>query len=223
MFRDLCILVLGTLLFGCATAKKSSDSDLQAMKGSKKGDIQTFSIWLVANEDTHEFKELNNVISSMATKYKSNAFTPHTTLLASVRMSEEEAIKRTDQLAGEIKSFDLMLMNLGRTRQFYRSLFAYVKGGDALSKAHQLGLKIFGVNTDPGFMPHLSLAYGEFTDDQKDQMVDDIVKLLQRKRRSDPLGIKYKVNDVRLYFTGSGEKNFRLVHKASFQAQTKER
>ena len=90
--------------------------------------------------------------------------------------SEKEAIQKTAKLASTIRPYTIELENIDYLNNYYRSLFVRVKKTPEVLDANLLSRKIFGRETDPKYMPHLSLIYGNFSEETKTAIIKKIGK-----------------------------------------------
>ena len=119
----------------------------------------SYSIWLIPGGET--YKILKSIIFELASTYTKIKFIPHVTLLSGFLGDPEELKIKSKILAQRIPPFDLKFDDLEFFNEFFRFLFISIKSDNLLENARSLAVKEFNYS-DTDFLPHLSLAYGNF-------------------------------------------------------------
>ncbi len=153
------------------------------------------------------YEKLSSLIEAIAKKHHAPLFEPHITLLGGLTPPIEEIIGKTTALASAVEPFRIELDGIGYLDDYYRCLFAKVKGTEGIIRADKTAREIFGREEDPSFMPHLSLIYGNFRASRKKKLVSSIVE--------EVTGIQFNVESLHLYSTGGGPSDWRRVEQFS--------
>lgn len=137
-------------------------------------------------------ERLSTVVATLATQYSGPVFVPHIALLAKIpKASEEELIAKTKELARTLTPFTCTLEGFGAEDSFFRALYMRVRTPEEISLRHRQASELFGMQQDQ-YLPHLSLLYGNYAQDQKLQTIDSLQYLN---------GISFEVESVHLYST----------------------
>jgi len=123
------------------------------------------SLWLVP-ELSCEVR-LAEILDGLSQEWGTPRFAPHVTLLGNVRGSEREILAESERLAAELEPVALRSLELDWSDEFYRAFYLVVEKQPALLRAHAAAAEAFRRSPDPSYFPHLSLAYGDLTDEQR--------------------------------------------------------
>lgn len=130
----------------------------------------TYSLWLEPNGEVAY--KLQERIKKLSKKYETPLFVPHVTLLGGLQASETELISLTNTLASSLHVFDLKLTKAGYHDRFYQSLFIYIDKSNKLKEARNLACRLFDCNGPEEYSPHLSLLYGDLSQNEKERILN---------------------------------------------------
>jgi len=148
-------------------------------------------------------ERLSAVITTLAAEYDGPVFVPHVTLLAAIpEASEEELIAKTKELARTLTPFTCTLEGFGTEDSFFRALYMRVSGVAEVSGRHGQASTVFGMQAQDEYLPHLSLLYGNYAQDQKLQTIDSLQYLN---------GTSFEVESVNLYSTPGDTSTWKQV------------
>lgn len=167
---------------------------------------EKYSLWLRPFGDVAF--SIQQRIEKLSEKYNSPSFEPHVTLLSGMRYGETELVQLTDTLAGALSPFDILLTKAGYRDKFYQALFAHVKKSDALMNAYRTALQLFDCEEHEEFIPHLSLMYGNFSQEEKER----ILSIIGRE-----FHIRFQVHSLLLVKTEGMPDQWEKIHLAEFK------
>jgi 2'-5' RNA ligase len=121
-------------------------------------------------------EELKNIIHSFSNNYGGPKFEPHVTLVSSFLGSEKELLQKTEMLSKEIKPFEIFFDGITYLDEFFRALFLKVKITTKLKIARDFICRKLDYN-DYDYIPHLSLAFGDYNKKEKQKMISAIKSL----------------------------------------------
>lgn len=130
------------------------------------------SLWLMPTDKA--YNKLTNLIRKIAVENNALLFEPHLNLLGEVPQSQDEVIKRTEQLVFDQKPFPVTLQTVDYEDFYFRALFVRAKITDSLLALHNRSKDVFEMANVPPYMPHLSLLYGNFPQDVKEKIIETI-------------------------------------------------
>jgi 2'-5' RNA ligase len=133
---------------------------------------EKYSLWFMPKGDI--YKKLTDLIFQLSEKYSAPYFEPHVTLLHNLVMPEKEIIAKVSQLAVVIHPFEIKLTKADYLEQYFRCLFIRVKETKEVIDANIKAKEAFVRQSDPKFMPHLSLLYGNFLPKIKEEIIGEI-------------------------------------------------
>jgi 2'-5' RNA ligase len=157
----------------------------------------SYSIWLIPEGETYDI--LKSIIFELANTYTQIKFIPHVTLLSGFLGDPEELKIKSETLAQKISPFNLKFDSVRFFNEFFRSLFINIKSNYHLEDARYLAITEF-IYSDSDFLPHLSLAYGNF-----DQKIFEKMKSLINTRLKKING--FYVNNI--YLAHNDEINYK--------------
>jgi 2'-5' RNA ligase len=167
---------------------------------------KNYSLWLVPKGKV--YNQLYRLIKKLAKKYRAPVFEPHVTLIPDIVSSEKEILSKTAKLVQSFKPFKIKLSYVDYLNEYFRCLFIRALKIKELMDFNLRAREIFGKEDDPGFMPHLSLMYGDFNKTVKEDIIRDIGK---------NFNLNFTVKSVSIFLT-EGEvetwykiKEFRLL------------
>jgi 2'-5' RNA ligase len=131
-----------------------------------------YSLWFMPEGNIYQ--KLSDLISQLSKKYSAPYFEPHITILHSLAMPEEEMIKKTSELAIRIHPFRIELTTTDYLDEYFRCFFVRAGKTVELINANLKAREIFNRKSDPKYMPHLSLLYGNFPSKIKEEIIEEI-------------------------------------------------
>lgn len=141
--------------------------------------VKAYSLWLMPMGDTS--LKLAHIISQLSKNYSAPSFEPHVTLLNKIIGSEEEIIKKTAQAASILAPYEILLTRVGYLDEYFKCLFINVEKTTEVMNANAKAREVFHEyiidrHTTAEYMPHLSLLYGNFSSQIKEEIIKKIGK-----------------------------------------------
>jgi 2'-5' RNA ligase len=167
---------------------------------------QKYSLWLVPEGIVND--RLEKTIKELSRKYNTPLFKPHVTLLGSIECSEEEILSKAGEVAGRIKSYEIKLTHTDMLDEFFRALFIRVEETQEVMGANTVARSVFDRNSGPDYMPHLSLLYGDFPEEQKKRILDETGRIYN---------LMFKAEHIYVYVTSGEVEAWRQVGKFSLK------
>lgn len=151
----------------------------------------TYHLWLPPAGNVYDL--FVKIIADLGTAYAGPFFEPHVTLLGSLPGTEEEISVRISQLGTSLQPFDLQMTEPAYGNRYFQCVFLKVQQTSAIMHAHELAGRLFGKKCER-YMPHLSLLYGQYSLEEKKQIVDAL---------PETLCLSFTVNHIQLIRAGS--------------------
>lgn len=167
---------------------------------------EKYSLWLRPFGDIAF--SIQQRINKLSEKYNTPSFEPHVTLLSGLRYGETELIQLTNTLAAALTPFEILLTKAGYRDKYYQSLFAHVKKSEELMNAYKTAVRLFDIEETEEFIPHLSLMYGDFTQEEKER----ILSILGRE-----FHIRFEVHNLLLVKSEGSPEEWENIHLAEFK------
>lgn len=178
-----------------AVANKSytttnKEADLNAMDPYKSSSFIGHSLWLVPSGESKQ--QLQDLIDEVASELGTRSFLPHVTLVAALMGPIEEILATTKSLASQLDPYDFYWWSddddtaihdhpIGYRDAFFQCVFARLQKSETVMAANTLAKNAFPERlSDPPYMPHLSLVYGDLDELQK---IDTVIPNIHQKVR----------------------------------------
>lgn len=165
-----------------------------------------YSLWLMPTGEVYD--RLNTLISQLSRKYNTPDFEPHVTLIGEVLGSADEIVSKTAQFATVVQSYRIGVGRVEYLNEYFRCLFLRAKETDEVMRANQEAREIFSQETDPRYMPHLSLMYGDFPPQTKEEIIAEIGK---------EISVGFDVESIHLFSTNGEPKDWYRVKEFSLK------
>jgi 2'-5' RNA ligase len=140
-------------------------------KHTSKRNPDSYSLWLKPENSVEN--KFQNKIQSLASEYGGPIFKPHITLVSSFLGKEKVLLKITEIVSKKISPFIIYFDNIGYFNKYFCSLFLTVECTSELSAARRLCSTELHLKENKYF-PHLSLIYGDYTLDKKQEMISNL-------------------------------------------------
>jgi len=157
----------------------------------------SYSLWFMPAKDQKVL--LENKIKTLANQHGGPKFDPHVTLLSSFFDDESTLLYKTKNLSKKIRSFEIIFDQVRYLNEFFRSLFIEIKFSEELKSVRSTAAKEFGWK-DKNYIPHLSLMYGNYSDQIKINIIKKmgaLPKILTVNKiylvHNDEINFKWKV------------------------------
>lgn len=119
------------------------------------------------------YKTLDEIIYKLSLKYSAPRFLPHVTIIPDVVSSEKQMISDTMRLVPLIRPFRIVLGKIEYANEYFKCIFARAEPREILIATNSDARKIFN-RQDPKYEPHLSLLYGNLSEQTKKEIVQTI-------------------------------------------------
>lgn len=140
------------------------------------------SLWMCPAAGSSSKEAYQSIIKTTASSLDTFCFTPHITLVAAIMTSEQDVVERTKILATKIAPYEFEFDTVSQRSAYFQCVYAKLKRTDEVVKANQIARQVFTEKqTEPKYMPHLSLVYGDFPEEEKqDAIIPNLEKQIQQ-------------------------------------------
>ena len=159
-----------------------------------------YSLWLMPEGKVRD--RLTLTLHNLSVRHEAPEFPPHVTLLGSCMGERDEMMRRSSLVAGALKPFTVRLGKLDFRDEYFRCLYLHAGPAEPLRNAHQAACRIFCRSPEPDFMPHLSLLYGNYPVNLKENVMAELGLRLN---------VQFKVRNLHLFQTHGEVENWREV------------
>ncbi|CAN4082153.1 unnamed protein product [Withania somnifera] len=124
-----------------------------------------YSVWALPKEDVRvRFKKL---MEGLRSEFGGPQFEPHVTVIGAIRLTEAEARDRFKQVKEIVKPYSATVDKIDTGTFYYQCVYLLLHPTTQVVEASDLCCCHFGYNRSGSYMPHLSLLYGDLTDEEK--------------------------------------------------------
>jgi len=122
--------------------------------------MSQYALWLTSLGESHD--HLAQLIHQLSEQYRGPSFEPHITLLGGIQGDEPAMGEKVRKLGATLCPIATALQWPACEEEYFRCLYFPVKATPAILDAHEQAKVILGKSSDSPFSPHVSLLYGVF-------------------------------------------------------------
>ena len=126
--------------------------------------------WIWGQFDTNATNLINSLYQEINNKLNGPNFDIHLTISGPFNYDEEKQKETFKVISSEFNEIDLQLKGIGKTDEFFRSLFIDVAKNENLNNLKDCFESKFNINS-PKYCPHISLFYGTEDDATKKEII----------------------------------------------------
>lgn len=127
-------------------------------------DVHGYSLWLCPEENV--LPRIRRWMSSLESTFDSPAFEPHITILGEIENAPETLIRFASRMAEVLLPCEVNFKKITYSSDYFRALALEAALPGSILQARSLLCAEIG-KTDLPYNPHLSLLYGEFSENEK--------------------------------------------------------
>eukprot|EP00249_Psilotum_nudum_P005008 c18501_g1_i1 orf=85-681(+) len=179
-----------------------------------------FSVWAMPPPAHHP--RIKQAMEMLRKRFGGPEFEPHLTVVGAQKLSLAQASDRLQNACRLLTPFHCRLTHVGCGETYFQCVYAVVEASDQVMQANLQARRFFelgpvdGVGSssgskDIGYMPHLSLLYGDLTDEEKQEAKEMV------QNNFGPLisGTQFQVNSLCLYRTDTSDKLLKSWEKVA--------
>ena len=134
----------------------------------------TYSIWLVPDRETQEYRRLDELIGEYARSYPDAPdFDPHITLLGGIETDEPTVVDRARDLVRGRDPLELEFGDISCSTTTHQCVFLLTAPSVPLLEFRQAATESFGRAAEM-YVPHVSLVYGDLNFEDRVRAVRSI-------------------------------------------------
>ncbi|KAG0492981.1 hypothetical protein HPP92_006379 [Vanilla planifolia] len=160
---------------------------------------ESYSVWALPLADVKD--RLKFLMSSLRCEFGGPSFEPHITVVGDLRLRRNDAIASLRSAASSLKPYKARVASVGCGNIFYQCVYLLIDPSPEVVETSARCCSHFGYERSTPYMPHLSLIYGELSDEEKEKA----------RRRAEELdgeicGLTFEVSSLALYKTNTEDK-----------------
>ncbi|CAA0823680.1 Cyclic phosphodiesterase [Striga hermonthica] len=174
--------------------------------GEAKRDV--YSVWaLPPVELTPRLKKL---MDGLRSEFGGPQFEPHVTVVGAVSLTEAEARDRFAKACEGLKAYGATVEKVAAGTFFYQCVFLLLHPTPQVVEASAHCCGHLGYKNSTPYMPHLSLLYGDLTDEEKKRAQEKAYAL------DDGIGsLSFQISRLALYKTDTEDKSCKSWEKVA--------
>jgi 2'-5' RNA ligase len=169
--------------------------------------MNKFVLWLIPAGSVN--KTLSQLISNISKPFNAPVFEPHVTLLGRLKGLQNPLEKKAEKLVSELSEFTVYLTEPDFRDSYYQCLYYKVKATRQLISVYETAFEIFcpAKKIEP-FFPHLSLLYGNITQNEKQEISKNFKSNL----------FKFNVQSIYLVSIDGDSEDWKIVKEFVFKS-----
>ncbi|KAF3640160.1 Cyclic phosphodiesterase [Capsicum annuum] len=124
-----------------------------------------YSVWALPPE--HVRVRVKKLMEGLRSEFDGPHFEPHVTVIGAIRLTEAQARDLFKIACQKLKPYSAKVEKIDAGTFYYQCVYLLLKPTTEVVEASDLCCSQFGYNRSGSYMPHLSLIYGDLTDEEK--------------------------------------------------------
>lgn len=152
-----------------------------------------------------------SIIKDASSSLNTFCFIPHITLVAAVMTDEKDVVERTKLVAQQLAPYEFEFEEVSERDAYFQCVYAKMKTTDQVVHANTVAKSVFDERqSDPPYMPHLSLVYGDFF--TREKKLHTIIPSLETAiQKHAPDTTKFTVDSIQIWSTQGDVSEWYLV------------
>lgn len=160
---------------------------------------EVYSVWALPPEPVRD--RFRRIMEGLRAAYGGPAFEPHVTVVGDFRGRRSEAVKVLRAAAASVQPYTARVTGVARGSFFYQCVYILLDPTAEVVGASDHCCANFGYNRKTPYMPHVSLLYGDLTDEEKEEARKKAEEL-----DKDIYVLEFEISELALYRTDTTDK-----------------
>ncbi|KAL6838561.1 hypothetical protein ACP4OV_031617 [Aristida adscensionis] len=172
------------------------------MDPAEQSPEEVYSVWALPPEPVRD--RLRRVMAGLRAAHGGPAFEPHATVVGAVRLRRSAAVEmlRAAAAAAAVLPYTARVTGVARGDFFYQCVYLLLEPTPEVVGASDHFCGHFGYERPTPYMPHVSLLYGDLTDEEKEEARKKVEEL-----DKDICGLQFEISELALYRTDTEDKS----------------
>ncbi|EPS61040.1 hypothetical protein M569_13761, partial [Genlisea aurea] len=159
-----------------------------------------YSVWAFPPADVSA--RLKKLMQGLRSEFGGPTFDPHVTVVGAITLTETEALDLFNRASAGLKPYTAAVEGVSSGNFFYQCVFLKVNPSQEVLDASSHCCDVFGYQNSSPYMPHLSLLYGDLSEEAKKSAqtkayeIDDTINSLN-----------FQIQSIALYKTDTEDKS----------------
>ncbi|XP_058196416.1 cyclic phosphodiesterase-like [Rhododendron vialii] len=124
-----------------------------------------YSVFAIPPEDVTA--RLKKLMAGLRLEFGGPEFEPHVTVVGPVSLTEDDAIDKFHAACQGVRAYTATVEKVATGTFFYQCVFLLLHPTPQVAEASSHCTGYFGYKSSTPYMPHLSILYGDLSDDEK--------------------------------------------------------
>ncbi|KAK9132308.1 hypothetical protein Scep_011836 [Stephania cephalantha] len=125
-----------------------------------------YSVWAMPTNAARE--RLKRVMEALRSEFGGPEFDPHITLVGAIKLTESEALDKFRSACEDLKrAYTVQMKSVSYGTFFYQCVYLLLQPTPQVMDVNAHCTGHFGYKSSTPYMPHLSLLYGDLTEEMK--------------------------------------------------------
>ncbi|XP_043702788.1 cyclic phosphodiesterase-like [Telopea speciosissima] len=151
-----------------------------------------YSVFALPPEDVNQ--RLKALMKGLRSDFGGPEIEPHITVVGMIRLTKADALQKFKSACEGLKSYTAQVDSVATGTFFYQCVFLLFNTTPEVMSTTEHCTACFGYMSSTPYMPHLSLLYGDLTDEEK-KKAQEKAKLLDEKISS----LSFQISRLALY------------------------
>ncbi|XP_052183962.1 cyclic phosphodiesterase [Diospyros lotus] len=126
---------------------------------------RVYSVWALPPEDVT--KRLKKLMEGLRSEFGGPKFEPHVTVVGAIALTEDDALSKFRAACHGLKAYPAAVEKVATGIFFYQCVFLLLHPTPEVMETSSHCTSHFGYKSSTSYMPHLSLLYGDLSDEEK--------------------------------------------------------
>ncbi|KAG8086113.1 hypothetical protein GUJ93_ZPchr0010g10511 [Zizania palustris] len=161
---------------------------------------EVYSVWAIPPEPVRE--RLRGIMGGLRAAHGGPAFEPHATVVGAIRLRRSAAIEALRTAAAGIRPYTARVAGVACGDFFYQCVYLLLEPNPEVVEASDHCCGHFGYHRSTPYMPHVSLLYGDLTDEEK-----EVARNKVEEMDKEISGLQFEISKLALYRTDTQDKS----------------
>ncbi|XXG77422.1 hypothetical protein AAC387_Pa08g1577 [Persea americana] len=180
----------------------------KAPQPSSDEESAVYSVWAMPPDHVRE--RLVKLMGQLRSEFGGPEFEPHVTVVGAIRLTRDDALHKLQSACSGLKPYATRINTVSKGTFFYQCVYLLIDPTPEVVEPSAHCSNHFGYKNSTPYMPHLSLLYGDLTDEEKDRAVDTV-----KFHDQDICNLSFEVSRLALYKTDTEDKTLKSWEKVA--------
>ncbi|KAI3710101.1 hypothetical protein L2E82_39875 [Cichorium intybus] len=186
----------------------SISMDVQVGEAAQQPKKDVYSVWALPPDDVTE--RLKKLMVGLRSEFGGPEFEPHVTAVGAISLTEDDARDKLKKACEGLKSYNATVEKVATGTFFYQCVFLLLHPTTEVMETGAHCWNHFGYKSSTPYMPHLSILYGDLTDEEKKKAQEKANALDQTVE-----SLSFPIVRLALYKTDTEDKTLKSWEKVT--------